>query len=93
MFPSPIDKYSSLISDFLACKIGVDPFEERYLALFKAERQPMSERDFLILDELFADVDAYCGDPDLRTADDLNETQLREKCKLALDRLASTALK
>lgn len=82
------NKYKQLIEDFLTEKITVDVFEFRYLQSFKDDSfgdTPEGE----ILNELFLDVDAYCGDPTLRGEDDLDEPQLRQKAQEALSALNS----
>src|SRR2546430_1574450 len=50
-----------------------------------------SDAEFRILDRLFADVDAFCGDPSIRSADGLDELELRNRCVEALVALRSLA--
>lgn len=86
------NKYKKLIEDFLTEKITVDVFEFRYLQSFKDDSfgdTPEDEILYEILNELFLDVDAYCGDPTLRGEDDLDEPQLRQKAQEALSALNS----
>jgi hypothetical protein len=78
------EKYMELIARFVAGQITVLDFERLYLEMFKAETQSLSTDDYEILDALFADVDAFCNEPELRGPNDLNEQQLREKCAGAL---------
>ena len=82
------DKYIELITRFVARKIAAADFERAYLDVFKSEKESLSAEDFDVLDRLFSDVDAYCGDPTLRGPEDLDEQQLREKCAEALAALA-----
>ena len=82
-----IGPYLEMISDFVSGRISASEFEIAYLERFKNESSILPEQAFLILDGLFADVDAYCADPELRDADELDEEQLRDRCKLALEKL------
>ncbi len=84
---SPLRQYIELIESFIQNKIEAIDFERRYLDLFKADTTEWSEAEFAILDELFAAVDAFCADPTLRDAEDLDEEQLRRKCRAALEKL------
>jgi len=77
------DKYKKLIDDFIKAKITVDDFEYRYLKTFKYDSL-LDTPEYEILNELFLDVDAYCGDPTLRREVDLDEAQLRQKAENAL---------
>ena len=82
-----IFRYKTLIEKFLSGSIDANTFEYSYLDMFKKERVILPEPVFEILDRLFADVDAFCSDPALRTDSDLNEQQLREMCLNALHKL------
>jgi hypothetical protein len=84
------NKYKKLIDDFLTAKITVDAFESRYIETFLCDSLGDTP-EYEILNELFLDVDAYHGDPDLRGDDGLDEPQLRQKAQNAL--FALTALK
>jgi len=57
--------------------------------MFKDQKGPFSEKEFLVLDSLFGDVDAYCPNPELRDGYDLNEHQLLHKSEIALHKLSS----
>lgn len=86
------NKYKQLIEDFLTERITVDVFESRYLKSFIGDTfgdTPEHEILYEILNDLFLDVDAYCGDPTLRGEDDLDEAQLRQKAQNALFALNS----
>jgi hypothetical protein len=72
------DKYAPLISSFIDRKISAQEFESRYLKLFKNDQDQIRSREFDILDRLFADVDEYTADPDLRKrAGGLDDEELR----------------
>jgi Bacterial self-protective colicin-like immunity len=60
------DRYKQLISKFIDREISASEFENSYLALFKSDRRKVAGEKFNILDRLFADVDAFEGDPELR---------------------------
>ena len=92
MKPNRLEKYITLISSFVADKITATDFEREYLKLFKADETEWPEAEFAILDELFGEVDAFCADPQLRDENDLNEYELKERSKLALERLQSLVL-
>ncbi len=72
------ETYRHLIRCFLKQEMSADDFERHYLATFKTDNGERREEEFLILDRLFAEVDAYCGDASIRAEDDLDEQQLRE---------------
>jgi hypothetical protein len=79
--------YVELLESFLQDRVDANAFERAYLDLFTEDETDWPENEFLVLDELFADVDAFCDDPDLRDPGDLDETQLRERVRVALDKL------
>ena len=60
------DRYKQLISKFVDREISASEFESCYLALFKSDRSKVGGEKFNILDRLFADVDAFEADPELR---------------------------
>jgi hypothetical protein len=51
-------------------------FESKYLQRFKSETIALPESAFMILDRLFADVDAYCADSSIRELGDLGDKEL-----------------
>ena len=55
--------YLDLIRSFLEGAIGAEAFEHSYLEMFKHDETLSPGTTFLILDRLFSDVDAFCGDP------------------------------
>ena len=81
--------YIDLIRSFLSGKIDASFFESEYLRIFKSETESMPDNIFFILDELFADVDDYCGDPTLIDIYDIDEKELRKRCQIALEKLLS----
>ena len=79
--------YLELLDGFLDEKIAIHDFEPAYLDLFTNDATEWSEAEYEILNELFADVDAFCDDPELRDERDLDENELRQKCRMALKKL------
>lgn len=80
-------KYIELIESFLQNKIEVGDFQYAYLDMFKNNTIELSDAEFDVLDELFADVDAYYPDSELSNSDDLDEQQLRRRSETALKKL------
>lgn len=87
MSTTSITNYMDLVKRFLTREIDVGTFEHTYLTMFKNQEGFLPENVFHILDGLFADVDAFCSDAELRGEEDLTEEQLREKCASALKKL------
>jgi hypothetical protein len=82
-----LEAYIDLIKMFLNNSIDAQQFESRFLDRFKREPTFYPNKIFAILDELFAAVDAFCPDPELRDDHDLSEEQLRIKAAESLARL------
>jgi hypothetical protein len=79
--------YIQLIDSFVRGQISGLEFEQAYLQMFREETTIRPEPEYDILDGLFFGVDAFCADPDLRSADDIDEEQLRAEARTALGRL------
>ena len=79
--------YDDLLSSFVKNDISAVDFESQYLSLYKGDTNLFSDEEFLILDELFGDVDAFVGDPNLRDPGDLDEVELHKRVMLALEKL------
>ena len=60
-----IRDYRDLLERFLARELAVEQFQAMYLAIFKNESRRLDEPEFLLLDELFGDVDSFTADPEL----------------------------
>lgn len=67
--------------------MSADEFESLYLFMFKNDQAAYQEEVYQVLDDLFADVDAYCSDPSLRQPNDLDEHQLLQEARKALHAL------
>lgn len=84
--------YKALLDQFLNRAMPVERFQRAYFERFKNETRYMSEALFQVLDEAFADLDAYTDDPELLAAKPdryLDEARLRERMQAASTRLAS----
>jgi hypothetical protein len=80
--------YILLIRDFVDHRIAAKDFERKYLDLFKADDSSRPDTQFMILDRLFSDVDAFVGDLkvlDRRFA--IDEAELRACAASALKEL------
>ena len=86
-----IEQYILLITQFVTGVISAPQFEQSYLDMFKHESNELPEHVYEVLNGLFSDVDAYCGDPYLRDEDDLDDDQLIECAKAALERLCESS--
>lgn len=84
---STIEKYILLITQFVLGEITAPQFEDRYLVMFRNETDQFPEHVYKVLNKLFTDVDSYCGDPDLRDDEDLDDGGLQSCAKEALTRL------
>ena len=82
-----ITKYILLITQFVTRKITSVQFETAYLDMFKKETEILPENTYDVLNNLFLDVESYCGDPNLRDEDDLDDKDLLASAKKALEKL------
>jgi len=79
--------YFVLLEIFTERRITADEFESLYLFAFKNDREFHGEQVYGILNALFADVDAYCGDDSLFGPGDLGPDALRAAGERALGSL------
>ncbi|HAO22268.1 MAG TPA: hypothetical protein DCQ37_18460 [Desulfobacteraceae bacterium] len=79
-------QYIALIDAFVKGVIQPETFEKQYLEIFKNDSFRYEE-EFVILDEIFADVDAFCNEPELCDDDDIDEYELRRRCVKYLGKL------
>lgn len=86
-----VSKYVELIERFVSKAIDGRTFESAYLNMFKNESARLPDTAFTVLDQLFADVDAFCHDPALREESDLDEDELRSHSSAALRELTAVA--
>lgn len=85
-----VQQYLELLDDYLASRVRPAEFVDLYQSRFLAESTPFSEPVFLILDRLFADIDGYCMDKEIRRemSDGIGPEELRTLCLEARAKLA-----
>ena len=86
MKSSGVSLYLSLIADFVERKMSVTDFERAYITTFLDDHRIFTDDVYEILNRLFSDVDVFNPRPDA-TREELDESQLRERAKLALEAL------
>lgn len=84
-----VDDYVALMTTYLTRQISAHDFERRYLDLFRDDATERPEPPFRVLNDLFFAVDAFCLDPALRDAHDLDENQLRASVRAAIHALTT----
>jgi self-protective colicin-like immunity protein len=83
-----LERYRDLIRRFVIGDISADEFETNYIARFKDDPNQVIGKEFDILDELFAEVDAYVSDPPLReSTGGISGEELRARARDAYARL------
>ena len=75
------------MTQYITGEIPAFQFEVAYLEMFIEETRFLSEDVYDALNNLFLDVDAYCGDVSLRDDEDLDEEDLVASVKEALKKL------
>jgi Bacterial self-protective colicin-like immunity len=81
-----------LIRRYLNEIVSTEEFERVYLRMFKDDSTIHSKAEHEVLSKLFFDVDAYCGDAELRSANDIDEETLRICARRALSQLEKISL-
>jgi uncharacterized membrane protein YheB (UPF0754 family) len=81
--------YETLTNSFVQGQISATKFETEYLKLFEYDKTDFTEEEYKILNRLFWAVENFCSQPELRDEGDLDENQLREAAKVALQALKS----
>jgi hypothetical protein len=87
---NPVDKYISLIKQFISGEITAPQFERSYLQLFKKETEILPEYLYTALNNLFISVDLYCSEENLRDNDDIGDHELLQKAKETLTQISIT---
>lgn len=82
-----LGRYVDLIGSFVDGTMTAPEFEDRYTETYLHDPQEWSEASFALLDRLFADVDYFVEDDDLREKEkgDLDAAELREAARTCLD--------
>jgi Bacterial self-protective colicin-like immunity len=84
-----IAPYAILIRSFLEKRLTSREFQLLYFALFQSDTKHRPHEIFEVLDSLFADIDRYVYDDELRQhVEGFDESQLRERVRSAEKRLA-----
>ena len=84
-----LDDYRSLVGRYVEGALSAAALQSAYLDRFKAEKRPMSEDEYQLLDTFFADLDSYTEDRELLASDPdfyLDEPALRERAERFLER-------
>jgi hypothetical protein len=86
-------EYQDLIRAFVNQTLAVQDFETLYLEAFKSQPEGMHPKLFAVLDQLFADVDAYSPIclPGEETDFCISESSLRQRAIAALKQLDAVA--
>jgi len=82
-----LSDYMDLIRRYLNETVSSEEFERVYLQMYKDDPTIRPSAEYDVLNVLFFDIDAFCADPELRSADDLDEASLRIRARHALSRL------
>jgi len=82
-----LDSYFRLIDDYLSGKTSTEHFERIYLKTFIEETGEMTEEEYAILNGLFMDVEAFCANSKLFDKYSIDESTLKESCKVTLEKL------
>ena len=87
-----LDPYIELLAAFVEQgSIDGTMFEKRFSEMFQEEETRFPEAEFLVLDKLFGDVDAFEPNAELRDEDYLDEQGLRVGAAEALAKLRDLA--
>jgi hypothetical protein len=92
MAEGDVGRYAAMMRDFVSGRMEAEAFERAYLEAYKTDPTIWDHPVFVVLDGLFADVDAFVADPALRRAENLDAAELRAAAGRALDRLAAMGL-
>ncbi|WP_217157342.1 colicin immunity domain-containing protein [[Mycobacterium] fortunisiensis] len=83
--------YEPILRRFVNGELSANRFESEYLKYFKSDTKQVASKEFDTLDELFANVDDYVKDPQLRAATGgIGEKELRRCAEKAYDLLYSS---
>lgn len=86
-------KYIQVIKGFVNNTISVQEFERNYLQMVKDETFVFNDSIAKLIESLFSDVDAYCGDPEIANYDiddpfaNIDEDELRKRAKDTIQQL------
>jgi len=87
-----VQPYAVLLRLFAEGALSAGEFEVVFLRLYKDDPTDWPSDLYDVLDSLFADVDEYCSDDDLRAkVGGLDDDALRQRASQAFDRLRALA--
>lgn len=82
-----VEEYIALIRQYTDRDAEAEEFSRMYLNTFKNEHRAYSEETYHILQNMFWAADAYCGDPELRNEDDIDEEEFSDVARQTLKKL------
>lgn len=83
-----LDGYEPIIRQFVDGQLSAQNFESAFLTHFTNDRHQVIGEEFDVLDGLFADVDEYVSEPELReTVGGIDADELRARARSAYTRL------
>lgn len=86
--PQMLENYRELLQSFSSGEMTANEFEHQYLTRFKSDCDQVTGAEFDVLDELFADVDDYVEDPQLRAqTGGIGGDELKERARNVYARL------
>ncbi|MEU0876875.1 colicin immunity domain-containing protein [Nocardia brasiliensis] len=86
--PQGLALYEGILRRFISGETDALTFESEYLTAFKSEKTRFGPLVFDLLDALFADVDDYVSDAQLRAeAGGLDDEELRQRASATYRRL------
>ena len=83
-----LDGYEPILRQFIDGQTTADAFESAYLSFFKNDQHQVVGEEFDVLDGLFADIDEYVSEPELRaTTGGIDADELRKRAERAYSAL------
>lgn len=85
-----VKEYIDLLENFALDLIDAAQFEHKFLTLFRKYRDAniqFAEPYYVVLNDIFLDVDAFCADPTLRDDNDIDNCTLKLRCRKNLEKL------
>lgn len=88
-----LEKYLKILVNFVNHRMSAPEFEDQFLKIWRADNYlftgRFSEQINIVLSTLMSDVDQYCSIVEIRDENDLDDNQLLECARLALEKLTS----
>lgn len=89
-----LDGYEPIIRQFVDGEVSAENFESAFLTHFKNDRHQVIGEEFDVLDKLFADVDQYVSEPELReTVGGIDADALRARARSVYIRLYNSQVR